>query len=100
MDTKKSTGLAALVTALTLPACSNENQAIRAAESVGWKDVKVIGSVSIQLPEEFSFLKACKKGETEYRIKGTNPSGQETTTTVCCEQSYISRYSKDCKMSY
>lgn len=107
METKKSIGLAALVTSLALPACSDESLAIRTAEKAGWKDVTVIDSVSIQLPEGFSFLKFCKKGETEYRIKGKNPSEQETTTTVCCGQSYslrhssyIFRYSTDCKMSH
>ncbi len=69
-------GLVGLVAALTI-GCSNNNDALNAAQNAGWKDVQITGS-------SYLFNLTCQEGEKGYDITGINPAGKRATAVVCC----------------
>lgn len=69
-------GIAAAA-ALTLSACSSNDDAIQAANKAGWSNVQVTGSKYVL---DFT----CGEDEMAYKITGLNPARQQATATVCC----------------
>ena len=72
----KALGLVGIVSALSLPGCSNPVDAVNAAHSAGWQKVAITDS------SYFNFT--CGRGEMGYDISGINPAGQPSRATVCC----------------
>lgn len=68
-------GLVGIV--LSLAACSDPSDAVRAASSEGWRNVRVVDS-------QYAFNFTCAEGEIAYKIVGENPRGEQSNATVCC----------------
>ncbi len=75
-NTIKQIGLVALL-GLSSFGCSNEGDAVSAAHSEGWRNVKIIES-SYFLNFKYD------RGEMGYQIVGENPRGDKASATVCC----------------
>ena len=73
---KKTFGLVGLVAALTI-GCSDESDALNAARSAGWDNVRITDS-------SYAFQLDCQDGEKAYYIDGTNPAGKHASAIVCC----------------
>ncbi len=57
--------------------CSDEQDAVHAAQSSGMTDVRVIDS-------DYFFNFTCSEGEMAYQIQARNPQGGNINATVCC----------------
>ena len=88
MDKLKA-GLVGLLAALTV-GCSSPDDAVRAAQSAGWKNVEVTDS-------KFLLNLTCAEGEIAYKIRGENPRGEESSATVCCG---YTTFLKGCTIRY
>jgi len=88
MDKHKA-GLVGLLAAAVI-GCSSPNEATRAAQTAGWRNVAVT-------EYEYFFNFTCGAREMAYRITGENPRGGKANATVCC--GYM-KPSKGCTIRY
>ncbi|MBI4116621.1 hypothetical protein HY449_02670 [Candidatus Pacearchaeota archaeon] len=61
---------------LILSGCGNREDAIKSAESEGWKNVEILNP-------SISDVFKCGEGELAYRIKGLNPRDKPSEAIMC-----------------